>query len=75
MVKEAKKILGLDDESNDHWHPSADFDIEMLQNCSDYVKGTFEGDRYGVINANRWDAANDWLLKGKRSENFGSPKI
>ena len=71
MVKEAKKILGLDDESNDHWHPSTDFDIEMLQNCSDYVKGTFEGDRYGVINANRWDAANDWLLKGKRSENFG----
>ena len=71
MVKEAKKILGLDDESNDHWHPSTEFEIEMLQNCSDYVKGTFEGDRYGVINAKRWDTANDWLLKGKASEHFG----
>ncbi len=71
MVKEAKKILGLDDEANDHWHPSAEFEVEMLQSCSDYVKGTYEGDRYGVINAKRWNAANDWLLKGKASENFG----
>lgn len=75
VVKEAKKILALDDESNDHWHPSADFEIEMLQNCNEYVKGTFEGDRYGVINAKRWDAANDWLLAGQKAslgnKNFG----
>ena len=71
MVKEAKKILGLDDESNDHWYPSADFEVEMLQKCDDYVKGTFEGDRYGVINGSRWTAATDWLLKSKGPENFG----
>lgn len=71
MVKEAKKILGLDDESNDHWHPSHEFEIEMLEKCSDYVKGTFEGDRYGVINARRWNEANTWLLNDMPSKNFG----
>jgi methylenetetrahydrofolate dehydrogenase (NADP+)/methenyltetrahydrofolate cyclohydrolase len=73
MVNEAKKILGLDDEANDHWHPSSEFDAEMLQNCNDYVKGTFQGDRYGVINVARWNEANDWLLKGTRrgSNEFG----
>ena len=74
MVQEAKKMLGLDDEGNDHWHPSAEFEIEMLEKCGDYVKGTFEGDRHGVINAKRWSAANDWLLKGSAAtaaENFG----
>lgn len=25
QVKEAQKMLGLDDESNDHWHPSHNF--------------------------------------------------
>jgi methylenetetrahydrofolate dehydrogenase (NADP+)/methenyltetrahydrofolate cyclohydrolase len=74
MVNEAKKMLGLDDEANDHWHPSNEFDVEMLQNCNDYVKGTFQGDRYGVINAARWNEASDWLLKGNRagsSKDFG----
>eukprot|EP00978_Attheya_sp_CCMP212_P025352 scaffold81384_cov43-Attheya_sp.AAC.1 len=71
MVKEAKQMLGLDDESNDHWYPSAEFEVEMLQKCNEHVKGTFAGDRYGVINAERWSAANDWLLKGSSSKNFG----
>lgn len=77
MVREAKKMLGLSDEANDHWHPSAEFEVEMLQKCDDYVKGTFEGDRYGVINSHRWNKANEWLLKGKKDrtagemENFG----
>ena len=62
-VKEAKKMLGLDDESNDHWHPSDAFELEMLMKCNDHVKGTFEGDRHGVINASRWDTANEWLLE------------
>mmetsp|Transcript_4068 Transcript_4068/g.9411 ORF Transcript_4068/g.9411 Transcript_4068/m.9411 type:complete len:1141 (-) Transcript_4068:76-3498(-) len=65
MVKEAQKMLGLDDESNDHWHPSDDFMLEMTEKCGDYVKGTFEGDRYGVIDKKRWDEANGWLLQGK----------
>ncbi|KAL3933359.1 MAG: hypothetical protein SGBAC_010438 [Bacillariaceae sp.] len=65
MVKEAQKMLGLDDESNDHWHPSEDFMLEMAVKCVDYVKGTFEGDRYGVIDSRRWDEANRWLLQGK----------
>jgi methylenetetrahydrofolate dehydrogenase (NADP+)/methenyltetrahydrofolate cyclohydrolase len=73
MVKEAKKMLGLDDEQNDHWHSSAAFELEMLQLCNDYVKETFEGDRLGVINASRWNDATDWLLDDDKSaeENFG----
>ena len=72
MVADAKKMLGLDDESNDHWHPSFDFEVEMLQNCNDHVKETFEGDRYGVINPNRWNDANSWILNdGKPTKNFG----
>ena len=66
MVREAKKILGLNDESNDHWYPSTDFEVEMLQKCDEYVKGTFEGDRYGVIDPDRWSQANDWLLQEKK---------
>lgn len=71
MVNEAKKMLGLDDESNDHWHPSSEFDLEMLKSCDDFVKGAYEGDRYGVINADRWNEANTWLMKGKVSKDFG----
>lgn len=70
-VKEAKKMIGLDDESNDHWHPSDEFELEMLSRCNDLVKGTFEGDRHGVINSVHWDEATEWLLgnegAGKRS--------
>ena len=58
-------MLGLDDESNDHWHPSDEFLLEMTQNCNDFVKGTLKGDRYGVIDKKRWDKANQWLLQGK----------
>lgn len=72
QVKEAKKMLGLDDESNDHWHPSDEFELEMLMHCNNLVKGTFEGNRHGVIDANRWSEASDWLLEGKDVEsNFG----
>lgn len=72
MVNEAKKMLNLDDENNDHWYPSAEFDVEMLAKCNDYVKRTFQGDRYGVIDAKRWNNANAWLLEGSSaSENFG----
>jgi len=74
VVAEAKKLLGLDDESNDHWHPSVDFQIEMLQSCNNYVKETFQGDRYGVIDAKHWNLANEWLLhdsKEKLPENYG----
>lgn len=72
-VKEAKKMLGLDDESNDHWHPSDEFELEMLMRCNDLAKGTFEGDRHGVIDAGRWSEASDWLLEGKNvvGANFG----
>lgn len=72
MVNEAKKMLKLDDEMNDHWYPSSEFDVEMLTKCNDYVKKTYEGDRYGVINSNCWDDANRWLLRGEHTEsNFG----
>jgi len=65
MVKEAKLMLGLDDESNDHWHPSPEFELEMVQKCSEYVKGTMSGGKYGVIDEERWGEANEWLLSGK----------
>ena len=66
QVKEAQKML------NDHWHPSHDFDLEMTMKCNDLVKGTFEGDRYGVINARRWNEANGWLLgENDTGKNFG----
>ena len=73
MVKEAKKVLGLDDEHNDHWHPSTAFQLEMLQLCNDYVKETIEGDCLGVINASRWNDATGWLLDDDKSSeaNFG----
>ena len=72
MVDEAKKMLKLDDEANDHWYPSSEFNVEMLTKCNDYVKRTFEGDRYGVIKSDRWNDANRWLLKGEKSEpDFG----
>jgi methylenetetrahydrofolate dehydrogenase (NADP+) / methenyltetrahydrofolate cyclohydrolase len=72
-VKEAQWMLGLDDEHNDHWHRSSDFDLEMLQLINDHVKETYEGDRYGVIHPTRWSQANHWLLQGKPSveANFG----
>lgn len=74
-VKEAKKMLGLDDESNDHWHPSDEFELEMLGRCNDLVKGTFEGDRHGVINGLRWDEATKWLLENEGVESgFGLDK-
>jgi len=64
-VREARKMLGLDDENNDHWHPSDEFELEMLQRCNDHAKSTFEGDRYGVIDASRWREASEWLLGGE----------
>ena len=60
MVQEAQRMLGLDDENNDHWHPSTQ--QEMLERCNDLVKETFEGDRLGVIDDGRWDSATRWLL-------------
>ncbi|CAB9531413.1 protein FolD (Partial), partial [Seminavis robusta] len=62
-VQEAQKMLKhLDDEGNDHWYPSEEFQLEMLQLCNAQVKQTFQGDRYGVIAPRRWNQATDWLL-------------
>lgn len=62
MVKEAKRMLNLDDEANDHWHDSEEFEFEMLQKCNEFVKETAAGGRYGLVDQKRWDAANEWLL-------------
>lgn len=76
-VEEAKAMLGLDDEANDHWdRSSSEFTIQSVGLCGDYVKETFQGDRYGVIDANRWNEATQWLLDGgddddKVEPNFG----
>mmetsp|Transcript_54299 Transcript_54299/g.65493 ORF Transcript_54299/g.65493 Transcript_54299/m.65493 type:complete len:653 (-) Transcript_54299:67-2025(-) len=73
-IREAKRLLSLDEENNDHWFPSDDFEAEMLRGCNDYVKGTFLGDRYGVIDADRWNEATAWLLQPQGEQvpvNFG----
>lgn len=64
-VAEAQRMLGLDDEGNDHWHPSSGFRKEMLDRMNDHVKETFSGDRLGVITSRRWSEATRWLLEGK----------
>jgi len=61
-VEEAKAMLGLDDETNDHWDPSFEYTIQSVGLCGDYVKETFQGDKYGVIDSKRWNEATEWLL-------------
>ncbi len=61
-VEEAKAILGLDDETNDHWDPSFEYTIQSVALCGDYVKETFQGNKYGVIDSKRWNEATEWLL-------------
>lgn len=76
-VEEAKVMLGLDDENNDHWESSFSYNTESVGLCSNFVKETFQGDRYGVINVPRWNEATEWLLAGEgvgnghNTENFG----
>jgi hypothetical protein len=74
-VEEAKAMIGLDDENNDHWDPSFSYMIQSVGLCSGYVKETFQGDRYGVIDAKRWNEATNWLLAEEGDdvveENFG----
>lgn len=65
-VAEAQKILKLDDESNDHWHDSEGFEKEMLELVNNHVKETFVGDRLGVLSAQRWGKATEWLLRDKQ---------
>ena len=67
-VGEAQKMLMLDDESNDHWYDSISFKREMLSLTNNHVKETFVGDRLGVISAQRWSKATEWLLHGKNAE-------
>jgi len=76
-VEEAKAMLGLDDESNDHWDPSFSYTVQNVGLCSDYVKETFQGDKHGVVDVKRWNEATSWLLEGENGskegleENFG----
>ena len=77
-IREARAMSGLDDEDNDHWDMnSPDYELEFVKRCSDYVKETFQGDKYGVISSKRFNEASDWLLQpdttqGKDTpENFG----
>uniref|UniRef100_A0A7S2W8W0 Methenyltetrahydrofolate cyclohydrolase n=1 Tax=Eucampia antarctica TaxID=49252 RepID=A0A7S2W8W0_9STRA len=52
----------LQDEDNDHWDSSEEYTIQSVGLCCDYVKETFQGDKYGVIDPNRWKDATSWLL-------------
>jgi len=70
-VDEARAMIGLDDENNDHWDPSFEYTIQNVRLCGDYAKETFQGDRYGVINPKRWNEATNWLLDKNVEPNFG----
>jgi len=73
-VEEIKTFLGLDDEHNDHWDSSFDYTVQSTALCCDYVKETFQGDKYGVIDGKRFNEATAWLLqdeKIKSEKNFG----
>jgi len=61
-VDEVRSMIGLDEESNDHWDSSFSYTVQSVGLCSDFVKETFQGGRYGVIDADRWNEAAQWLL-------------
>lgn len=67
-VREAQKMLKLDDESNDHWYDSKAFEMEMLNLVNNHVKETFVGDRLGVLSMRRWSGATEWLLKASEKD-------
>jgi len=67
-VEECKSMISLDDENNDHWDKSFSYTVQNVGLCCDAVKQTFQGDRYGSIDADRWNEASNWLLeKGETS--------
>jgi len=70
-VDEARAMLGLDDENNDHWDSSFEYTVQNVGLCGDYAKETFQGDRYGVISPKRWNEATKWLLERDVEPNFG----
>jgi hypothetical protein len=63
-VREARAMLGLDDEDNDHWDlESPEYELEFVQRCSAYVKETKVGNKYGVLVDQRFQQASAWLLE------------
>jgi len=68
-VEEIKTFLGLDDEQNDHWDGSFDYTVQSTALCCDYVKETFQGDKYGVIDGKRFNEATAWLLQDEKGDN------
>ena len=76
-IQEAKRIVkskfDLDDEGNDHWYPSEEFQLEMLKLCGAHTKQTFQGDRYGVLSPRRWQQATDWLLEADTAVGLDAP--
>lgn len=64
-VEEAKAMLRLDDENNDHWESSFSYSVQSVGLCNDFAKETFQGDRYGVLDVSRWNEATEWLLNGE----------
>ena len=72
-VEEAKSMLGLDDESNDHWDNSRSYQIQNVGLCCDFVEKTRQGEKYGVLSKKRFNEATEWLLDDKAppAEDFG----
>lgn len=76
-VEEARAMLKLSDEGNDHWDRKNlfEYDVENTRACSDLVKATKgNGDdcnKHGVIDPERWDESTRWLINEKTRECFG----
>jgi len=71
-VDQCRAMLRLDEENNDHWHNSFDYTVQSVGLCGNFVKETFQGDRLGVIDAQRWNDATNWLLEDDNiPTNFG----
>lgn len=63
-VREARAMLGLDDENNDHWDlESPEYELEFVKRCSEYVQQTKLGNKYGVLDKERFNEASQWLLE------------
>lgn len=66
-VHEAREMLKLDDESNDHWDRRQlfEYNVQNTKACCDLVG------EHGVIDSERWDEATRWLLNENLPVSFG----
>ena len=79
-VEEAKAMLKLSDEGNDHWDRRQlfDYNVQNARACCDLLRvgdsnnsSNNNDGNYGVIDPERWDEATRWLLNENLPPGFG----